>query len=139
MNKLFLIIQREYFSRVKKKSFLLMTLLGPILMAGVMILPIWLGLRDKTEHQVLVLDRSYAFIDKLPNTPTIKFTYGNESLKSAKAKLKDGPFDLVMEIHPDIINNAQAAPNLYYKIQPGMSTELYITNTIENILFDLKG
>lgn len=138
MNKLFLIIQREYFSRVKKKSFLIMTLLGPILMAGVMILPIWLGLRDKTEHHILVLDRSYGFIDKLPNTPTIKFSYGNESLKSAKQKLKDGPFDLVMEIHQNILNSDQATPNLYYKVQPGMSTELYLTNTIENILFDYR-
>lgn len=138
MNKLFLIIQREYFSRVKKKSFLLMTILGPLLMAGVMIVPVWLGLRDKTEHHILVLDRSYAFIDKIANTEQLKFTYGNESLKTAKAKLKDGPFDMVMEIHPDIINNAQATPNLYYKTQPGISTEQYITNTIENILFDYR-
>ena len=67
MNKLFLIIQREYFSRVKKKSFLLMTILGPILIAGVMIVPIWLGLRDKTDHQIFVLDRSGLFVDKIPN------------------------------------------------------------------------
>ena len=52
MNKLFLIIQREYFSRVKKKSFLLMTILGPLLMAGLMIVPVWLAMREKTEHQI---------------------------------------------------------------------------------------
>ena len=69
-NKLFLIIQREYFSRVKKKSFLIMTLLGPLLMAGVMIVPIWLSMRDKTEHQIFVLDHSGLFIDKIPNTKT---------------------------------------------------------------------
>ena len=78
MNKLFLIIQREYFSRVKKKSFLLMTILGPILLAGVMIVPIWLGLRDKTDHQILVLDRSGLFVDKIPNTEKLKF--GNSGI-----------------------------------------------------------
>ena len=52
MNKLFLIIQREYFSRVKKKSFLIMTILGPLLMAGLMIVPVWLAMRDQTEHQI---------------------------------------------------------------------------------------
>lgn len=138
MNKLFLIIQREYFSRVKKKSFLIMTILGPILMAGLMIVPVWLAMRDKTDHQILVLDHSGLFIDKLPNTKQIKFTYGAESIQSAKAKLKDGPFDLIMEIKGDALNDTKTTPVLYYKKQPGISTEQYISNTMENILFDYR-
>lgn len=110
MNKLFLIIQREYFSRVKKKSFLIMTILGPLLMAGLMIVPVWLAMRDKTEHQILVLDHSGLFIDKMPNTKQIKFTYGAESIQSAKAKLKDGPFDLIMEIKGDALNDTKTTP-----------------------------
>jgi len=138
MNKLFLIIQREYFSRVKKKSFLLMTLLGPLLMAGLMIVPVWLAMRDKTDHQILVLDHSGLFIDKLPNTKQIKFTYGAESIQTAKAKLKDGPFDLIMEIKGDALNDTKTTPVLYYKKQPGINVEQYITNTMENILFDYR-
>jgi ABC-2 type transport system permease protein len=138
MNKLFLIIQREYFSRVKKKSFLIMTILGPLLMAGLMIVPVWLAMRDKTEHQILVLDHSGLFIDKLPNTKQIKFTYGAESIQSAKAKLKDGPFDLIMEIKGDALNDTKTTPVLYYKKQPGISTEQYISNIMENILFDYR-
>ncbi len=138
MNKLLLIIQREYFSRVKKKSFLLMTILGPLLMAGVMIVPVWLALREKTEHQVLVLDHSGLFVDKIPNTKEIKFTYGAESIASAKTKLKDGPFDLIMEIKRDPLNDEKTTPVMYYKKQPGLTTEQYITNTMENILFDYR-
>lgn len=138
MNKLLLIIQREYFSRVKKKSFILMTILGPLLMAGVLIVPVWLSMRDKTDHQVLVLDHSGLFIEKLNNTAQIKFTYGAESLASAKLKLKDGPFDLIMEIKGDAINDEKTTPVLYYKKQPGISTEQYITNQMENILFDYR-
>lgn len=138
MNKLFLIIQREYFSRVKKKSFLLMTILGPILMAALMIVPVWLAMRDKTDHQILVLDHSGLFIDKFPNTKQIKFTYGAESIKTAKTKLKEGPFDLIIEIDREVINSAKASPILYYKKQPGISTEQYISNTMENILFDYR-
>ena len=138
MNKLFLIIQREYFSRVKKKSFLIMTLLGPLLLAGLMIVPIWLAMREKTEHQILVLDHSGLFVDKMPNTEQIKFTYGAESIQTAKAKLKDGPFDLIMEIKGDALNDTKTTPVLYYKKQPGISTEQYIANTMENILFDYR-
>jgi ABC-2 type transport system permease protein len=138
MNKLFLIIQREYFSRVKKKSFLLMTILGPILLAGLMIVPVWLAMREKTDHQVLVLDHSGLFVDKIPNSKQIKFTYGAESIQTAKAKLKDGPFDLIMEIKGDALNDNKTTPVLYYKKQPGISTEEYITNQMENILFDYR-
>jgi ABC-2 type transport system permease protein len=138
MNKLLLIIQREYFSRVKKKSFILMTILGPLLMAGVLIVPVWLAMRDKTDHQVLVLDHSGLFIEKLTNTSQIKFTYGAESIASAKLKLKDGPFDLIMEIKADALNDEKTTPVLYYKKQPGISTEQYITNQMENILFDYR-
>lgn len=138
MNKLLLIIQREYFSRVKKKSFIVMTILGPLLMAGVLIVPVWLAMRDKTDHQILVLDHSGLFIEKLTNTSQIKFTYGAESIASAKLKLKDGPFDLIMEIKGDALNDEKTTPVLYYKKQPGISTEQYITNQMENILFDYR-
>lgn len=115
-----------------------MTILGPLLMAGLMIVPVWLAMRDKTDHQILVLDHSGLFIDKLPNTKQIKFTYGAESIQSAKAKLKDGPFDLIMEIKGDALNDNKTTPVLYYKKQPGISTEQYISNTMENILFDYR-
>ncbi|MBC7696011.1 MAG: ABC transporter permease [Burkholderiales bacterium] len=138
MNKLLLIIQREYFSRVKKKSFLIMTILGPVLLAGLMVVPVWLAMRDKTDHQVLVLDHSGLFLDKLPNTKQIKFTYGAESIQTAKAKLKDGPFDMIMEIKGDALNDTKTTPVLYYKKQPGISVEQYITNTMENVLFDYR-
>lgn len=138
MNKLLLIIQREYFSRVKKKSFIIMTLLGPILMAGVMIVPLWLAIKDKTEHHIEVIDQSGLFIDKLPNAKQIKFTYTDESIEKAKSNLGKGPYDIVMVLPREILNSYKATPILYYSKQPGISTEQYISNNIENILFDYR-
>lgn len=115
-----------------------MTILGPVLLAGLMVVPVWLAMRDKTDHQVLVLDHSGLFLDKLPNTKQIKFTYGAESIQTAKAKLKDGPFDMIMEIKGDALNDTKTTPVLYYKKQPGISVEQYITNTMENVLFDYR-
>ena len=37
MNKILLVIQREYLTIVKKKSFIIMTFLVPILMSGIFI------------------------------------------------------------------------------------------------------
>jgi len=49
MNKISLIIGREYMTRVRKKSFIVMTLLGPILFAALIIVPGWLATIEDTE------------------------------------------------------------------------------------------
>jgi len=52
VNKITLIIKREYLTRVKKKSFIIMTLFGPLLMAGLMLVPIWLAIKDKDIQRI---------------------------------------------------------------------------------------
>ena len=53
MNKIFLIIQREYLTRVRRKSFLLLTLLMPVLMVALVFVPIWLGRISSGENRTL--------------------------------------------------------------------------------------
>ena len=47
MHKIWLIIQREYLVRVRKKSFIVMTIIGPILMVALMLLPAYLAMESK--------------------------------------------------------------------------------------------
>ncbi len=62
MNKISLIIKREYSTRVKKKSFIIMTLLMPILMAALFILPAYFAAMDDTEvRNIAVYDGSSIF------------------------------------------------------------------------------
>jgi hypothetical protein len=42
---------------------------GPLLNAGLMIVPIWLAMRDQNRPSILVLDHSGLFIDKIPESP----------------------------------------------------------------------
>ena len=58
MSKTGIIIRREYFIRVKKKSFLVMTFLGPILIASLWIIPFFLALNSDTQSKVLVVDET---------------------------------------------------------------------------------
>ena len=58
MNKIWLILQREFLTRVKKKSFLIMTLLGPLLFGAIMIVPVWLATQGEDVKHVLVLDKT---------------------------------------------------------------------------------
>ena len=71
MYKIWLIIQREYLVRVKKKSFILMTILGPLLMASLMIIPIYLAEKSQ-EERLIATNYHQDFI--LENTEFIHFT-----------------------------------------------------------------
>ena len=57
MGKIFIIIKREYLQTVRKKSFLIMTFLGPILMAALMIAPTLLMHYGKETQKVAVCDK----------------------------------------------------------------------------------
>ena len=55
MNKLFLIIKREYLSRVRKKSFIIMTLITPLFMIGVFIVPILLASSSENKTTIAII------------------------------------------------------------------------------------
>ena len=62
MNKILLIIKREYLSRVRKKSFIIMTILGPVLMAGLILAPILLmDSSDEEKKEIWVCDENNLF------------------------------------------------------------------------------
>lgn len=90
MSKISLIIQREYLIRVRKKSFLIMTIIGPILFAAIMILPAWLATRDSTENRVMVLDRSGLFADKFQSSKSIVFENVKGDETSQKKQVLEG-------------------------------------------------
>jgi ABC-2 type transport system permease protein len=87
MNKIWIIIQREYLTRVRKKSFVVMTILGPILMASLYILPIYFATLSGDEKKVQVLDETGLFAKEFKNTEDFKFIPIQMDLETAKANL----------------------------------------------------
>ena len=87
MNKILLIIQREYLTRVRKKSFLIMSIIGPILIASLWAIPIWLATRDTEQKTIEVLDESGLFADKLSQHTSLAFVLIEDDLVSAKDKI----------------------------------------------------
>ena len=75
MNKIFLIIQREYLSRVMNKRFLLTTILMPILMVGFFAGVTFLSISSKDEHKIAVIDNNGYFKGNLQNTKGIHFEF----------------------------------------------------------------
>ena len=84
MKKLFLIIGREYFERVRNKSFIIVTLLMPLFMIGIMVAPSLMMLYGGKSEQkrVMVVDRSGMIVDKLYSSPEVEFVDVSELSKS---------------------------------------------------------
>src|ERR1044071_9452326 len=61
MNKIFLIIKREYLTRVRKRTFILSTLLFPLLYLGLIFGTAWIGEKTKSRLEVGVIDSSGYF------------------------------------------------------------------------------
>ena len=61
MNKIWLVIKREYLVRVRKKSFIVMTILGPLLLAGLMIAPIYLANQNQ-EKRIIAVNQQTDFL-----------------------------------------------------------------------------
>jgi ABC-2 type transport system permease protein len=128
LNKIKLIIAREYLTRVKKKSFILMTLLGPILMAGLMLVPIWIATKDKDIQLIEVIDETGKFINQFESTSTLKFEHSFKNIDSAKASFYDEKYTSILYI-TSIEQKSEV--KMFYKKQPGISTVQKIKNTIE--------
>jgi ABC-2 type transport system permease protein len=75
MHKIWIIIQREYTSRVKNKRFLLVTFLVPLLMVGLIVGSAYFSFKGTEERKIAVVDPNGFFKDKLKNSNQLKFEF----------------------------------------------------------------
>jgi len=75
MNKTGLIIQREYLSRVRNKTFVITTILMPFLFALLIFGPAYLSMRDRENLNIAVIDNTGYFKDNLEDTKEITFSF----------------------------------------------------------------
>ena len=75
MHKIWLIIQREYTTRVKNKRFLLVTFLVPLLMVGLIVGSAYFSFKGTEERKIAVVDPNGFFKDKLKNSRQLKFEF----------------------------------------------------------------
>lgn len=137
MNKVFLIIWREYFERIRKKSFIVMSFLGPILMAGGFALIIWLANVDKTEQKIAVIDESFAF-GKLPDNDFIRFYYPNMKFDQAYDEFNKTDYTCLLRIYYNVPQSGNSSVMLYYKKSPGIAVKQYLRDVLEKKLYEFK-
>ncbi|CAN5518376.1 ABC transporter permease [soil metagenome] len=139
MSKVGLIIKREYVTRVRKKSFIIMTILGPLLFAGIFASVFLLNKVDTEKHTIVVVDHSRLFEGKFKSDSKLNFIYLDENVDSLRSKSKDlGYFGVLMIPASDKIESLEKGVVLYSEAQPGFDIIEKIKFTIEKDIKNAK-
>ncbi len=133
-----LIIRREYVTRVRKKSFIVMSLIGPLLFGALFVIPIWLASTESTDvYFVEVKDESGLFANTFEDTENLKFSYTNLNLSEAKQQLNASNSLGLLHI-PDIdLLNPQGI-TLFSESSPGLEVKSKLEWRIAERITDLK-
>lgn len=139
MNKVLLIISREYLSRVKKKSFIVMTFLTPLLIAGIYGLIgyfTYKGIKD-THDKVAVVSTNTTLTEKLTTDENIDYEYVNKPLDVMKKSLSKSDYDYILYL-PEFSLAEPKGVELFGEKQAGMSLNNRISGDLEELIRNQK-
>jgi len=136
MNNTLLILKQEYLKRVKKKSFIILTLLVPFLFAGIFALIIYFSIQgDKQERTIAVYDESTLFLGEFEDQGTTKYHFiPKDKYEELKTNLKGSSFYGLLYIPGNIYssNKAQLITEKQLPIELGEQIERKLSRFIEN-------
>lgn len=131
-NKTWLIIKREYFTRVKKRSFILMSVLGPVLMAGVMVLAFWFSLEESEQQRILVVDDNFPFFQQLESTENISYEVQDISMEKAELLLDATDYTALLYLPKNILQSKTG--QLIFKKQPSFRIQRAIEEQVQQYI-----
>jgi ABC-2 type transport system permease protein len=140
MNKTLLIIQREFLSRVKKKSFLIVTLLTPMLIAAIYAIPVLLFLNTDNSKKIQIVDESKQFIQALGSQKDsdISYVFSELPISQAKDSLKAfGNYDALVFI-PKNIEEDPNGLKIFAKENVGFMLQQNIERAVQTELRNIK-
>ena len=127
-SKIGIIISREFNERVHKKSFIITTLLTPLLMVLLIFAPMLIsGYTDDNAKMVAVVDDSGVIAPQLNNTKEITFEQTALPIEIARSEYAD--YYAVLHIGNNIVNNPTDA-RLYTNGTAAMGTEHNIASQL---------
>ena len=133
MSNISLVIEREYRSRVIKKSFIITTLLMPLMMLIITFAPAAMMIFSEPEHTVVsVIDDSHAIADRLVNSDNLQFLPCTAS--SVDQALREKPDSPVLVIPGNVLENRNAQLRLYTTGPSSLKVEADISNQVNDII-----
>jgi ABC-2 type transport system permease protein len=137
MSKIGLIIEREYLTRVRKRSFILMSLLGPLLLVLTIGLVSWIATSTGDTKIIEVIDESHLFEGKFEDIDKVKFVFTQSTLDAAKQNFQKNKHDGLLYIPPIQLKNPEGI-TLFSEKTFSMMLRVQIERTIRKEVENLK-
>jgi len=141
MYKLKLIIKREFLAKVKNKSFIVMTILSPIIMVAMIALIAYLNIKNSEEVRTIAfIDNSGVFTDVFKDTKTTKYkNLKGLPLKEAKAKAVSAEYyGLVYVPKQDSLDLLAKSISFYGEGSPSLTLISSLEGKFQRKIRDLK-
>lgn len=133
MNKIGLIIKREYLRRVSKKSFILLTLLTPFLFAALVFVPLWLStIKGDEVRNIAIIDTTGKYAQLFENNESFHFVHSDKTLDDYRRN-SDKEIFAFLSITDDLLNNPKAA-TLYSEKQVPVELSRLVNQTLSKQL-----
>lgn len=131
-----IIISREYLERVKRKSFIISTILVPLFMILLMVAPALIMVFSTPESKtVAVIDDTNRIYPLLSGNDEIEFVSATENLEAARA---DESYDAILVVGEQAIRNPQDCITLYSHGSLTMMTDEYIQSQLSDAIEDVR-
>lgn len=115
--------------RVRKKSFIIMTILGPVLIFGFYAIIGWAAVSSINQKKIAVVDESGRFVNQFKNDDETVFSYPKESLAEAKKTFVKQGYNALVFIPKDVIEQPKTV-----KIFAEKSVSLALQSNIERAI-----
>lgn len=137
MSKISLIIENEYMTRVKKKSFLVMTLLTPVLMVALCCVPVLIELFSSSDmRNVTVVDQTGLYREVFVDNEEYTYTYLDTETTSEQMRNDETPYAYIV-ITDNLLDNPNAM-TIYSHRQITAGFESQTENNMEEFLHEAK-
>jgi len=140
MNKLLLIIKREFYAKVKNKSFIILTILSPILVVALGALIFYLSEKNSEDvRKVAYVDETNQLAPAFTNTETLKYVdLSALGFKEAKTLAEKDYYGLVYIPKTDSLNQLSNDIKFYSQETPGLSFISTVEGRLEKQIRNLK-
>jgi len=146
MNKISLIIQREYLTRIRKKSFIIMSVLGPLIFAAYILIPMYFAtMEDKEVKTLAVIDESKLFTEYgqngpvfvLPGTKTLRFqVVEGVPIETFRDTFEESDYYGVLFIPSNILSSETSL--IYSTKQVSLEVSQYLERSMDTEIEHLK-
>ena len=138
MNKILIIIKREYLTRVRKRLFIITTILTPLALVAIVGVQILLVNVSNDTKKILVADESGVFKNKLENKEHLQFSYSDIKFEELKKEFKEKGYSGILHVPADFNMYTPEGIEYFSDEQLGLGPQSDIEDNLTNIIRTMK-